>query len=223
VTSANVACGGHAGSPATMRWVCEQALARGVQIGAHVSYVDRDGFGRRDLSPEPSLLIEQIATQITTLCDAAAPLGGSVSYVKPHGALYNRAARDPERAAQVIAGILASGLQPAVLTLPDSALAHAAQAAGLVAVAEGYADRAYEPSGSLRSRTLPGAVLDPDAALVQALALARHETVHTAGGAGLTLAVQSICLHSDTPGAPALARRLRAGLIAAGVDGKAFR
>ncbi len=206
-----------------MRWVCEQALARGVRIGAHVSYFDRDGFGRRDLSPEPALLIEQITTQITALCDAAAPLGGGVSYVKPHGALYNHAARDQERAAQVIAGILASGLAPAVLTLPGSALARAAQAAGLTAVAEGYADRAYEPDGSLRSRTLPGAVLAPDVALAQALALARHEAVRTADGATLTLMVQSLCLHSDTPGAPALARRLRAGLTAAGVTVKPFR
>lgn len=205
-----------------MRWVCEQALVRGVRIGAHISYVDRDGFGRRDLDTEPALLIEQLTTQIKALCDAAAPLGGGISYVKPHGALYNRAAWDRARAEQIVAAIVASGLTPAVLTPPGSALARAAQAADLTAVAEGYADRAYEADGSLRSRTLPGAVLDPDAALVQALALAQHETVHTADGEPLTLDVRSLCLHSDTPGASALATRLRAGLTAAGVSVEPF-
>ncbi|RSS58110.1 LamB/YcsF family protein [Streptomyces sp. WAC06614] len=214
VTSANVACGFHAGDPATMRRVCERAAERGVRIGAQVSYRDLAGFGRRAMDVPPEELAAEVAYQIGALEVFARAAGSRVSYVKPHGALYNRTVHDAEQAAAVVAGVrLAGGAEGGlpVLGLPGSLLLSAAAGAGLPAVPEAFADRAYTPEGTLVPRREPGAVLhEPDQVVAQALALVR-------GGAG-----RSLCLHGDTPGAAELAGRVRRALVDAGVELAAF-
>ncbi|MFG2297948.1 LamB/YcsF family protein [Streptomyces sp. NPDC048603] len=215
VTSANVACGFHAGDPSIMRRVCELAAERNVRIGAQVSYRDLAGFGRRSMDVPPDELAAEIAYQIGALEVFARAAGSRVSYVKPHGALYNRTVHDAGQAAAVVAGVrLAVGPGGAalpVLGLPGSLLLDAAAEAGLPAVPEAFADRAYTPEGTLVPRGEPGAVLhDPDAVVRQALELVRT-------GAG-----RSLCLHGDTPGAAGLAMRVRQALVEAGVAVEAF-
>lgn len=197
VTSANVACGGHTGTPETMRTISRLAADRGVALGAHVSYRDPEGFGRRDLDVAAHVVREEVAAQIAAL-DAAS--GGRVAYVKPHGALYHRATVDDECAAAIAD---ACGGLP-LLGFPGSRLlAHARR--GFV---EGFADRGYAADGSLVSRGEPGALLDAEAAALQAAEIAAR--------------VDSICVHGDTPDAPAVARRVRAALEAAGYKLRAF-
>jgi UPF0271 protein len=208
VTSANVACGFHAGDAPTMRRVAALAAERGVAVGAHVAYHDREGFGRRALDVAPDVLTAQVLYQLGALEACCRAAGTRVRYVKPHGALYNTAARDGETAAAVVEGVRAFGGLP-VLTLPACELARRAEAAGLPAVAEGFADRAYEPDGSLVDRATPGAVLeDEEAIAAQAVSLAGT--------------VRSLCVHGDTPGAVAAARRVRAALLAADLPLEAF-
>jgi 5-oxoprolinase (ATP-hydrolysing) subunit A len=207
VTSANVACGFHAGDDSTMRALCEEAVAREVAIGAHVGYRDRDGFGRRDLDVPPATVEAETIEQISVLESHAAAAGGRVAYVKPHGALYHRASVDGECAAAILSAI---GGALAVLAAPGSLLLARAEDAGLVAVAEGFADRAYAPDGSLVPRGSPGAVLGADDAVRQALSLAH-------GGA-----VRSLCVHGDTPGALELARAVAAEFSAAGIELRSF-
>ncbi len=209
VTSANVACGAHAGSPETMRAACAAAVAQGVVVGAHPSFDDREGFGRRDLDTPPDVLRRQLAEQIESLLAAAAAEGTAVAYVKPHGALYHRATRDAACAAAIVSAAREHRL--AVLAWPGSRLLEQARAAGLPAVAEGFADRAYTPDGdSLVGRGEPGAVLDAPHAAAQAVAIAR------AGG------VRSICVHGDSPDAPGIAASVRAALVEAGVELRPF-
>jgi UPF0271 protein len=197
VTSANVACGYHAGSPDTMRAVCALASEREVSIGAHVSYRDREGFGRRELDVAAHVVREEVAAQIAALQDAS---GGHVTYVKPHGALYHRASVDDECAAAIVEA--AGGL--ALLGLPGSRLlAHAQRA-----FVEGFADRGYAADGTLVPRGEPGAVLGPDEAARQAVEVAPR--------------VDSICVHGDSPGAPAIAARVRRALEAAGYELRPF-
>lgn len=197
VTSANVACGFHAGSAATMRAVCALAAERGVAVGAHVSYRDREGFGRRDLDVAPHVVREEAAAQIAALQDAS---GGRVAYVKPHGALYHRASVDDACAAAIAA---AAGDLP-LLGFPGSRLlAHAGR--GFV---EGFADRGYAADGTLLPRGEPGAILDADAAARQAVEVAER--------------VDSICVHGDSPAAPEIAARVRAALEGAGHELRPF-
>jgi 5-oxoprolinase (ATP-hydrolysing) subunit A len=203
VTSANVACGFHAGDDATMRRVSGLAAELGVVVGAHVGYRDREGFGRRELDVEPEVIERETAEQL-----AALQAHGPVSYVKPHGALYHRASVDRECAAAIVAAMVAAGGPRAVLAFPGSELFAAALAAGLAAVAEGFADRAYDGDGRLVARSERGAVLDAEAAARQAVALAGE--------------VGSICVHGDSPGAVVLARRVADGLRAAGVGLRPF-
>jgi UPF0271 protein len=202
VTSANVACGFHAGDAPTMRVVCAEAVERGVAIGAHVGYRDREGFGRRALDVPAATVEAETVEQIRALRDH-----GPVAYVKPHGALYHRAGVDEECAAAIVSA--ADGLP--VLAALGSALLSQARAAGVEAVAEGFADRAYAADGSLVPRGSPGAVLGVEDAVRQALAIARDR-----------LDVRSLCLHGDTPGALELARRVVAELEAAGVELRSF-
>ncbi|WP_431041019.1 LamB/YcsF family protein [Streptomyces sp. P1-3] len=225
VTSANVACGYHGGDPATMRRVCETAAERGVAIGAQVSYRDLAGFGRRAMDVPPRELAAEVAYQIGALEVFARAAGSRVSYVKPHGALYNRTVHDEEQAAAVVEGVTlaAAGAPLPVLGLPGSRLHAAADAAGLPVVAEAFADRAYTASGTLVPRGAPEAlVTDPDAVLERSLGIARDRAVASVDGRRLELRVRSLCVHGDTPGAAALARRVRAGLDAAGVRVEAF-
>ena len=212
VTSVNVACGFHAGAPRTMSAVCAAAVAAGAAIGAHVSYRDRDGFGRRALTVGAATVAAEVAEQIEALQAAAAAAGGCVAYVKPHGALYHRASGDPECASAVVSAAAAAG-SLAVLGFPGSALLDSARAAGLLAVGEGFADRAYAADGSLVPRGEPGALLEAGAAARQALALAEGR---------LGADVRSICVHGDTADAPVLAARVRNALVTAGVELKAF-
>jgi 5-oxoprolinase (ATP-hydrolysing) subunit A len=208
VTSANVACGFHAGDAITMRRVAELAAARGVSIGAHVAYADLAGFGRRAIAMPPDELEADVLYQLGALEACCHAAGTRVRYVKPHGALYTTAARDEETAAAVVAGVRAFGELP-ILTLPGSTLAAAAATAGLPAVDEGFADRAYADDGSLVPRGTPGAVLsDPGEIDRQAVALADR--------------VRSLCVHGDTPGAVGTATRLREVLERAGVSVEAF-
>lgn len=228
VTSANVACGAHAGDHATMVRTCRLAAERGVVIGAHPGYEDREHFGRLALELDAASLTASVAAQYGALATAAAEAGTTVRYVKPHGALYHRAAVDP-----AVAEVLyreAVAVDPALrfLSPPGSVLLqHAARADhGVRGVAEGFADRAYEvgPGGapSLVDRSAPGAILEHDAAVAQAIALATTGIVHAADGTPIEVSPRSLCVHGDTPGAVALAREIRDELRRAGVALKAF-
>ncbi|WP_202237653.1 5-oxoprolinase subunit PxpA [Actinacidiphila reveromycinica] len=222
VTSANVACGFHAGDPATMRRVCGRAAERGVRIGAQVSYRDLAGFGRRAMDVPADELAAEVAYQIGALEVFARAEGAVVAYVKPHGALYNRAVHDEEQAEAVVAGVRLAGALP-VLGLPGSRLLAAAGRAGLAAVPEAFADRAYTGAGTLVSRREPGAVVeDADAVVARSVGLARDGRVTALGGEVVEVAARSLCVHGDTPGAARLAARVRAALEGAGLRMEAF-
>ena len=203
VTSANVACGFHAGDGETMQRLSELAAELGVAVGAHVGYHDREGFGRRDLDVDASLIEAETTEQIGLL-----QAYGRVAYVKPHGALYHRASADEECAQAIVSGTLAAAGPRAMLAFPGSKLFTAAEAGGLAAVSEGFADRGYDANGQLVARGEPGALLGADAAVGQAVALAGR--------------VGSICVHGDSPGAVELARRVADGLRGGGVELRAF-
>ncbi len=223
VTSANVACGFHAGDPVTMRRVCDRAAERGVRIGAQVSYRDLAGFGRRAMDVPAEELAAEVAYQIGALEVFARAVGTRVSYVKPHGALYNRVVHDEEQARAVIEGVLlAGGLLP-VLGLPGSRFLESARRAGLPAVTEAFADRAYTEEGTLVPRSGEGAVItEADAVVERSLDMARSGRVTSRTGREIAVRAQSLCLHGDTPGAVDLARRVRARLESAGVRVEAF-
>jgi UPF0271 protein len=223
VTSANVACGFHAGDPVTMRRVCELAAERGVRVGAQVSYRDLAGFGRRAMDVPPAELAAEVAYQIGALEVFARAAGTRVSYVKPHGALYNRVVHDPEQAAAVIEGVLLADASLPVLGLPGSVVLDLAAKAGLPAVTEAFADRAYTDEGTLVPRGRDGAVVtDPEAVVERSLSLARSGTVDALSGARIEVRARSLCLHGDTPGAVELARRVRERLLESGVRVEAF-
>ncbi|WP_067482919.1 LamB/YcsF family protein [Actinomadura hibisca] len=221
VTSANVACGFHAGDPLTLRRVCAAAVGRGVTIGAQVSYRDLAGFGRREMDVAPEELTAEVLYQIAALDGVARAEGGRVAYVKPHGALYNRIVRDAVQARAVVAAVRAYDATLPVLTLPGSAVYEVAD--GLTIIAECYADRAYTSTGTLVSRREPGAVLhDPEAVARRAVRMAVDKTVTAADGTEVALDARSICVHGDTPGAVELARSVRAALAEAGVEAEPF-
>jgi UPF0271 protein len=219
VTSANVACGFHAGDPSTMRRVCALAAARGVRIGAQVSYRDLAGFGRRPMEVPPRELADEVAYQIGALRTFAQAAGAELAYVKPHGALYNRIVWDEAQADAVVDGILLTGGGLPVLSLPGSAVHRAASAARLPVVTEAFGDRAYRPDGTLVPRTEPGAVLhDPDQVVERAVMVATEHEIPAASGERVPVSAGSLCLHGDTPGAVELAKRVREALTAAGVE-----
>jgi UPF0271 protein len=223
VTSANVACGFHAGDAATMRRVCTRAAEAGVAVGAHVSYRDLAGFGRRRIDMPAAELTDDLLYQLAALAGMARVAGTSVTYLKAHGALYNRAADDEEVAGAVAAAAVAWDPGLAVLCLPGSAMARAAEAAGSPVVGEGYLDRAYDGRARLVPRSRPGAVIDDPAVVVaRALRLASSGTVATDDGGEVTLEVASLCVHGDTPGAVGLARAVRRALEEAGVTVRSF-
>lgn len=219
VSSANVACGFHAGDAATMRAVCAAAAARGVRVGAQVSYADRAGFGRRRTDVAAPVLAQQVAEQVGALAEAAAEAGLEVAYVKPHGALYNRVVDDEEQAAAVLAG---SGRLP-VLGLPGGALLRLAAQVGRTVFAEGFPDRGYvaTPAGPrLAPRDEAGAVLsDPAEIARRAVAMATGAAADQSHG---RVPVDSVCVHGDGPTAVAAARAVRAALTAAGLEVRPF-
>jgi 5-oxoprolinase (ATP-hydrolysing) subunit A len=212
VTSANIACGFHAGDPSIMRATCERAVAHGVSIGAHIGYHDLAGFGRREIAVAPADLRDEALYQIGALDAIAGAAGGTVRYVKPHGALYHSAARDEAVADAIAAAVTAYHRELVILGPANSRLHQAATAAGIGFRAEGFADRAYLGTGGLAPRSNPTAVLGADAAVQQALALATTGRVATVDRGSIHIDVHSICVHSDSPGAVAIARRIRNSL-----------
>lgn len=219
VSSANIACGFHAGDPAGLLSVLRQAAARGVAVGAHVSYPDRVGFGRRSMDVAPDDLTADVIYQIGALQGLARAAGTRVTYVKPHGALYNTIAGDARQADAVIAGIRAVDPSLVLMGLAGAPVLERARAAGLTVVAEAFADRAYTAGGALVSRKQPGAVLhDPDLIAARMLRLATEGVLEAEGGSILRLEADSICVHGDSPGAVAIAARVRDALVAGGVS-----
>ncbi|WJK41635.1 5-oxoprolinase subunit PxpA [Solwaraspora sp. WMMA2056] len=223
VTSANVACGFHAGDPVTMRRISAAAADRGVTVGAQVGYRDLAGFGRRRIDYRFDELRDDVLYQIAALDGFCRVAGTRVRYVKPHGALYNTACVDEAQAAAVVAAVADVDPTLPILCLPGSVLSQLATGAGLRAVAEGFADRSYQPDGRLVPRDAPGALLDDHREVVaQALSMAGSDTVTATDGTAVASPVESICVHGDTPGAAALARRIRQSLEAAGQRLTAF-
>ncbi|MEV0201426.1 5-oxoprolinase subunit PxpA [Nonomuraea sp. NPDC050691] len=223
VTSANVACGFHAGDPVTIRRTCAAAVDRGVSIGAQVSYRDLAHFGRREMDVEPEELCAEVLYQLAAVDGIARAMGGRVSYVKPHGALYNRICRDAAQAEAVVDAVADYDPSLPILTLPDSAVHGAAAAEGVSTVTEAFADRAYTPAGALVPRREPGAVLhDVDAVSARAVRMAVEGAVTAVDGGTVRVPARSICVHGDTPDAVRLARAVRDGLLEAGVVLQAF-
>jgi 5-oxoprolinase (ATP-hydrolysing) subunit A len=218
VTSANVACGFHAGDPATMRRVCTRAAEAGVAVGAQVSYRDLAGFGRRFIDVDPGELSDDVLYQLAALDGIARASGTRVSYVKPHGALYNAAVSHEGQARAVVDAVAAYGGGLPVLGLPGSALLRAAESAGLPTVREGFADRGYTPTGTLVPRREPGALVHDAAEVAErAVRMAVDGQVLAVDGTRVRLDVESICVHGDTAGAVELARAVRTALEAAGL------
>lgn len=218
ITSANIACGGHAGDLRTMRATVALAVEHGVAIGAHPGYPDREGFGRRAIDISEEALRASLREQLETLAAVATEAGARIAHVKPHGSLYNQAAADPT-VARLLAEVVRAWDPDVVLVgLAGSASLAAGREAGLAVAAEGFADRAYEPDGSLRPRSRAGAMHE-DAAVVaaQAVAIARDGQAPLEGGGSVAVAAETLCLHGDEPGAVDNARAVRAALRAAGV------
>ncbi|MEU7002950.1 5-oxoprolinase subunit PxpA [Nonomuraea sp. NPDC046570] len=223
VTSANVACGFHAGDPVTIRRTCAAAVDRGVSIGAQVSYRDLAHFGRREMDAEPEELCAEVLYQLAAVDGIARAMGGRVSYVKPHGALYNRIVRDPVQAEAVVSAVADYDPALPVLTLPGSAVHAVAAELGVPTVTEAFADRAYTPEGRLVSRREPGAVLhDPAQVAARAVRMAVEGLVTAVDGSSVRVDARSMCVHGDTPDAVLLARAVRDGLLGAGVVVQAF-
>ena len=218
VTSANVACGFHAGDPAGILATLRAAQARGVVVGAHVAYPDLVGFGRRNMDVASADLVASVIYQIGALQGLAAAAGTRVRYVKPHGALYNTIAHDERQARDVIAAIRAVDAGLALVALAGSPLVRWAEDAGLRVIAEAFADRAYTPQGTLVSRREAGAVLhDPAVVAARMLRLVREGVVEAVDGSLAPVRADSICVHGDSPGAVAMAAQLRRTLQQAGV------
>jgi 5-oxoprolinase (ATP-hydrolysing) subunit A len=223
VTSANVACGFHAGDPVTMRRTCARAAVRGVAVGAQVSYRDLAGFGRRFLDVEQAELTDDLLYQLAALDGIARVAGTRVTYVKPHGALYNAAVSHEGHAQAVIDAVLAYDRQLPVLGLPGSALLRRAEAAGLRPVAEGFADRGYTAAGALVPRSEPGALVqDPATVAERAVRMAADGVVEAVDGTTLRMPVRSVCVHGDTPGAVRIARAVRTAIEDAGLSLRPF-
>jgi len=221
VSSASVACGFHAGSREVMRAAAAECAARGVSIGAHISYRDREGFGRRSMDPDHDRLAADVIEQWETLVEEAGAVGAVVSYVKPHGALYHRMGADAEVAA-VVVEVLASRCA-VLVTPPGSAAAEPARAAGMRLVVEGFCDRGYRPSGALVARGERGSILDEsDAMAERARSLAVDRGVSAVDGSWVALDVETLCIHGDGPGAERNGRAVRRALESAGVMVRPF-
>ena len=219
VTSANIACGGHASDPETMFATLSMAAARGVVVGAHPGYNDREGFGRRVIPMAPAEIGRMVAAQVGALAGVAALAGAELRYVKPHGALANLAADDRAVADAIVASVAAQPGSLAVLAISGTELEHAARAANVEVFSEIFADRAYLPTGRLVPRSRPGAVLeDAEAVASRLVDFLKSGRMPVQGGAAIPLAAQSICVHGDTKGAVEMARLVRARLQEEGVD-----
>jgi UPF0271 protein len=218
VTSVNIACGAHAGDPLTIDRTVRAAVANGVAVGAHPGYPDLVGFGRRDLDMAPDELEASLVYQIGAVATFARDAGSPLRHVKPHGALYNLAARDAAVAATIARAVARVSPDLILVGLAGSAMLTAAVDAGLGSAAEAFADRAYEADGTLRSRRLPGALLEsPERAAAQALAIVRDGRVGSHDGKVVPVRADTICIHGDTPAAAGFAQAIRSALEGAGV------
>lgn len=218
VSSANIACGWHAGDARLMHATVGAALERGVAIGAHPSYPDRENFGRSEMQLAPADVRADLIYQIGALDALVRAAGGRLHHVKPHGALYNQAARDPALADAIAGAVLDVNPSLAVYGLAGGELLRAAERAGLRAVAEVFADRGYRADGSLVPRSQPGALIeDEEASLAQTLALVRDHQVRAVDGSTVSVNAQTVCLHGDGAHALAFARRIRDRLTAEGI------
>ena len=223
ISSANVACGFHAGDPVTIERTVRLAVASGVAVGAHPGYPDLAGFGRRELAMPPAELEASILYQVGAVAAFARDAGVELHHIKAHGALYNAAARDVGLAASLARVVRRWSRDVILYGLAGSAILDAGREAGLTVAAEAFPDRAYEPDGSLRSRSLPDSVLTDSAAIAErAVSMARDHRVVTSDGSTLTIEAQSLCLHGDTPGAAGHAAAVRVALATAGIDVRAI-
>jgi UPF0271 protein len=223
VTSANIACGFHAGDPSTIARTARWSVQRDVRIGAQVAYRDLAGFGRRFVDASRTELTDDVVYQIGGLQALAAAAGGTVTYVKPHGALYNTAVHHEEHASAVVDAVAAVDPGLALLGLPGSRLLELAEQRGLRVVREAFADRGYTPSATLVSRREPGAVLhDPDAVAQRVLRMVTDGEVEAVDGSSVKIDVDSVCVHGDSPAAVEMARAVRDILAANGVEVKPF-
>ena len=223
LTSASVACGGHAGDAAVMRRTLELCLKHGVTAGAHVSYPDREHFGRCELRLPAAAITAAALEQLRALSAVAQAVGAPLRYLKAHGALYNRMADDAAAADAVLAALRRFDPGMVLLTLPDSIAVERARQQGVTPVGEAFADRGYRDDGRLLPRSEPGAVItDAEAVSARALRLARESMMPAASGRDIRIDARSLCLHGDTPGAVLLARAVRASLVEAGVELRSF-
>jgi UPF0271 protein len=223
ITSANIACGYHAGDPCVMRDSARLARAAGVAIGAHPGLPDLVGFGRRNMAASPREVEDFVVYQIGALAAIASAEGATLQHVKPHGALYNMSVRDPALAGAIARAVSSVDRRLLLFAPPGSELSRAGEAAGLRVAAEGFADRAYEPDGTLTPRGQAGAVIvDPQGVIDRAVRMAKDGVVRAVSGADVPMRVETICTHGDTPGSHELTRRLRAGLEAAGIAVRAI-
>jgi len=222
ISSCNVACGFHAGDPDVMRRTVRLAKENGIAIGAHPGLPDLVGFGRRTMSVTPQEVEALVLYQVGALAAIARAEGAPLRHVKAHGALYNMAIRDRPLADAIARAVAAFDSSLLLFGLPGSELLRAGEAAGLPVAAEGFADRAYEPDGSLTPRSLPDAVIhDPDAVVARAVLMAREGVVVARNGDEVPMRVATICTHGDTPGSHLLTRRLREGLARQGIKVRA--
>lgn len=218
ISSANVACGFHAGDPGTMRATLRLARKKAVAVGAHPGFPDLVGFGRRELKATPAEVEDFVLYQVAALAGIAAAEGLRLQHVKAHGALYNMACKDRALADAIAKAVAAFDRSLILFGLPNSELLRAGAAAGLKVAAEVFADRAYDPDGSLTSRTTPGSVIhDTPAVVERAIKMVRDKQVVAVDGSTISLQADTICLHGDTPGAAEHAKAVRKGLESAGI------
>ena len=223
VTSANIACGGHAGDACMIQATIEQCLRQGVAIGAHPGYEDRANFGRIELKLNREEVATSVHRQVLALAEIAERCGARVGHVKPHGALYNQAARERELAAAIAAGVARWRKDVVLVGLAGSVMLEEFRAAGFGVAAEAFADRRYEAGGNLRSRKFEDALLRvPEEAAAQAVQIVEQSRVIAADGKALALNAESICIHGDTPGAVEIAAAVNRALRAAGVELRAI-
>ena len=218
LTSVNIACGGHAGDEQTMRTTIEQALRWKLGLGAHPGYPDRANFGRLELQMPAEAIADSVFEQVRALADVAAHCGVSLAHVKPHGALYNQAARNRALAEGIATGVARWRRDVLLMGLAGSPMLEVFRDAGFAVAAEAFADRRYEPDGTLRSRKFDNALIrDPEEAGRQALRIAQRGTVIACDGSEVPINAQTICIHGDTPGAPEIAAAVARTLRQAGV------
>jgi 5-oxoprolinase (ATP-hydrolysing) subunit A len=223
ITSANVACGGHAGDERTMRTTIEQALRAGVAIGAHPGYPDPANFGRLELKIPPEAVADSVCQQVRALAAIAATCGAKLVHVKPHGALYNQAVRNRQLAEAIAQGVALWSRDVVLVGLAGSPMLDVFRNAGFAVAAEAFADRRYEPDGTLRSRKFEDALIrNPEEAAWQALGIAEEGVVIASDGSEVAVDAQTLCIHGDTPGAPQIAETVAQTLREAGVALSAF-